>query len=90
MNLIDAIKKNKVDLVKEFLNKGVDPNEVEDLEKITPLHFAVAYKRFDIIPLLIKSGADKKAKSSDGQTPLDLAKSLFDDRVLKKIEDSMR
>ncbi|HKJ30893.1 MAG TPA: ankyrin repeat domain-containing protein [Balneolales bacterium] len=39
----------------------------------TPLHQAAAHGNRDLIILLLRNGADKKRKSDDGGTPLDLA-----------------
>jgi hypothetical protein len=39
-------------------------------QKQTPLHFAINRKRYDILDLLIKLGADLEAKDQSGQTAL--------------------
>jgi ankyrin repeat protein len=37
---------------------------------MTPLHFAISRKRYDILDLLIELGADLEAEDSSGQTAL--------------------
>ena len=74
MGLINAIKRNNIKAVVGFLEGGADPSHFEDAAMITPLHYAVVYNVPDAIPILIGAGADLKAKTSEGMTPLDYAK----------------
>lgn len=76
MDLIDAVKKNNINTVKRLLQNGVNPNQADDKDNITPLHFAATYNAVDVIPLLISAGANLDAKTCDGLTPLDCAHGL--------------
>jgi len=76
VELIEAVKADDILAVKDLLEKGADPNSVEDEANITPLHFAVAYNAINTISLLVASGGNIYAKTCDGLTPLDLAKNL--------------
>ena len=69
-NLHIAVKNNSIKLVKYFLNKKLNPNEVNK-DGQTPLHFALKEGNKDIINLLIKSGADITIKDNEGKKPFD-------------------
>jgi ankyrin repeat protein len=47
---------------------------MEDKWDYQPIHWAAYHDRPDIVELLIAKGADVNAKTSLGQTPLQLAK----------------
>lgn len=72
--LIEAVVQNNSDEVKKLLNAGVNPNHYEDLAKLYPIHFAALYNALDVVPLLVKAGADATAKSSEGITAMEIAK----------------
>lgn len=86
MDLIEAIRTKDLACVQKLLTKGVCPNEVDDHHQITPLHYAVSMNFPEAILLLITAGAKLLAKTIDGITPLDLAKSLKHDACLNLLE----
>ena len=69
----DAVKIDDIDAVKIFLSEGSVVNATEAMFETTPLHIAAAYKRKEIIELLIANGANVKAKDRDEWTPLHFA-----------------
>lgn len=67
-----AVKEGCVKLAKMFLKGGVDVN-VADCDGMTPLLLAAANKKVDdLLPLLIKHGANLNAKDRSGQNALHL------------------
>ena len=75
MELIDAIIENNIEVVRELLQNGADPNLCLDAAKVRPLHFAAQDNRIEIGQLLIASGADIDACTyPEGLTPLDIAR----------------
>lgn len=73
--LIDAVIADDMELVKQLLESGINPNCTLDTDKITPLHFAAQNNSYHVTPLLLTAGANIYAKTSpDGVTPLDVAK----------------
>lgn len=84
--LIEAIKCDDSETVKNLLELGVSPN-VSDEEKNTPLHHAVDRENSEILKLLLDKKADFNAKNKNGFTPFmdaiknnktDIAKQLLD------------
>ena len=69
----DASKKNDVNLLNKLINelKYYKVNEQTYLYKNTPLHYAVKNKSERAILFLLKNGADKNIRNSNGLTPLD-------------------
>ena len=69
----DASKKNDVNLLNKLINelKYYKVNEQTYLYKNTPLHYAVKNKSERAILYLLKNGADKNIRNSNGLTPLD-------------------
>jgi len=71
--IFSAIKGSDAEVVKEFLDNGVDVN-VKDGSGSTPLHCAATESYNEIVELLIANGADVNAKDNKSRTPLDKAK----------------
>ena len=77
-----AAKKGRYEIVKYFLDQGMDPNityraymkpffnEVPNYSLTTPLHSAVYSGSLETVQLLIEHGADVNAKNQNGCTPL--------------------
>lgn len=73
--LINAVIENDPVKVRELLERGVDPNQCLDGDKITPLHFAAQYNAERVVPYLLAAGADVYAMTpGDFATPQDIAK----------------
>jgi len=66
-----AAESGYTDLVRLFLEKGVDINlATRGKNRVTPLHIAAAKGRADVVELLLKSGAQVNARDVEGKTPL--------------------
>lgn len=73
--LYDAVIADDVDLIKAYLERGDDPNEMGrdgDRGWFAPLHSAARTNRTDIMRLLIDAGADVniRARASHRATPM--------------------
>ena len=73
--LINAIIENDPVEVRKLLERGVDPNQCLDDDKITPLHFAAQYNSMKVVPYLLAAGANVYGMTpEDFATPQDIAK----------------
>ena len=81
--IFSAIKGSDAEVVKEFLDNGVDVN-VKDGSGSTPLHCAATESYNEIVELLIANGADVNAKDNESRTPLDEAYNIEIATLLRK------
>ena len=56
-----------------MIDAGADVNEM-DFTGLTPLHWVALQGNAEVIPVLVKAGADIPATDHDGDTPLDKAR----------------
>lgn len=69
--LFCAIKGNNIQIIDKFVNSGISINTRNENSKgISPIHYAAALGRDNVISHLIKLGADVNVTNLDGQTPL--------------------
>jgi len=74
IKLINAIIDHNIDVVRDLLDSGIDPNTVIDDSMLRPIHFAAQENQVQIGELLISAGADIYARSYPGEeTPLEIA-----------------
>ena len=66
-----------VDFVKFLLAEDVDI-DFKDIDRNTPLYYAVEQENIEIVTLLIKNGANIREKCKNKQSPFDLVKSRKD------------
>lgn len=67
----DSININSQDLIKMFLDKGIDINSLQNKSpKSSALHLAVKLKKRNIVELLLASNAKVDIIDEDGNTPL--------------------
>jgi ankyrin repeat protein len=59
-----------------LLDKGANPNAIENERGLTPLHLAADKGRKAMVELLISRGADVNTKDYSGRTPLSYAEDL--------------
>jgi len=77
MPLLDAIHQKNVDVVREHMESGTDPNKMfmwqgRDFAGASALHLAVSVEHIEITELLLENGADIdiRARDQHGGTPL--------------------
>lgn len=72
----------RINIIERLLDRGVDINGIPDSDAIdfwgigrldTALDHAVRYDKKDSVITLLRRGADKSLKDSEGQTALDIA-----------------
>jgi len=75
-HIFSAICMDDLDLIRALVeqNPEVLDRHLSRFEHgLTPLHFAISRKRYDILDLLIELGADLEAQDASGQTALAMA-----------------
>lgn len=72
LSLVRAVKVGDLTLTKRLLASGVNPDSM-DSDGVTPLMTAVIQGREDLASLLLKAGANAKARNKAGDTALDMA-----------------
>jgi len=70
--LLEAVIRDDLQGVKDFLANGADVNAPQVGDFTTPLHDAALNGHKEVAELLIEKGADVNAKNNDGETPLHL------------------
>lgn len=81
--LMAAAVKGYNSIVQLLLDAGADPN-IEDMNKTTALHYAATFKNYDLVIMLLNSGANPNHKNNINQSPYDLAL-IHNDKRLNKI-----
>ena len=71
-NMIEGIKNASLPIVHAFLECGADASFVDPLGG-TPLHWAAASGKSDIVELLLSRGASAEVPDADGETALEVA-----------------
>jgi ankyrin repeat protein len=81
---------NRVPMARLLIERGADVNHV-DGHGMTPLLYAASVDFGDsaTIDLLLKSGADRNARTKDGQTALDLARLYHHTHLLASLERTL-
>jgi uncharacterized protein len=79
---------NQVGVGRLLIERGADVNHV-DKKGMTPLLWAasVDYGTSEMVDLLLKSGANPKARTNDGLRALDLARRYNHTHLLARLED---
>ncbi len=72
-DLVEAVKKGRVQIVRAFLEKGASPN-ARDARGGSALHWAVGGGHEEIVSTLLAAGADPSTTDAAGLTPLDVAR----------------
>ena len=72
--------------LEKLLKSGADINKPNKFYKETPLNFAVCAERTDCVKFLLQHGADKTKCDVWGKTPLENAKRLGYDEIVRLLE----
>lgn len=83
--IYEAILNNRIENVKLLIQAGADINH-KDLSGSTPLMTAAGIKNFDMVYLLLKSGADAQIKNRWGNDLLWMLKEFGDSGISRKEE----
>jgi ankyrin repeat protein len=84
--LLNAVKSGDVGVLRELLNKKVDPNAA-DVDGSTGLHWAAYWADMESLKLLISAGANPNVVNQFGSTPLLLAAKAADSALVKVLLD---
>ena len=68
--IFEAAGNGNLNIISLELSKGVSPNQLDEENGLSPLHYAVANNQIEAIKLLINSGANVNLKSREKWTPL--------------------
>lgn len=72
--LFVAARQGHRDIVALFLNKGANVNAQSGVGGVTLLHVSTYRNDYALVTLLLQHGADKHARMSSGERPIDLAR----------------
>lgn len=76
IKIIDAVKQNKIDIVKRYIEKGGDLENQDDENSMTLLHWSCFFNHEEITLMLIEAGANIHALTTKKKTPLHYSKSV--------------
>lgn len=79
-----ACEAGHVRLVQALLDRGANPNAVEELHDETPLHLASYGDHTEAVTILIQHGADPAMKTIMGVSPYDYAASVGSAALIKE------
>jgi|GEM_PF-4976642 len=82
-----AVIKGRTEWVKKFIEMGVDVNHTERESNFTALMGAVTAGRTEIVKILLENGAYIHEKDSFGFSPLDFARKMKKEEILKILEE---
>jgi ankyrin repeat protein len=88
LNLLhEAANKNRIDIVETLIEKGADPNQLNNIHN-TPLTIAVNHKNKEICQLLLENGACVNIPDKKGNTALHLACNMGDADLISVLVDN--
>jgi ankyrin repeat protein len=83
-----ALYHGQRDVVNELLASGIELNE--SAGDFTPLHESAASGRIEFAKLLLETGADVNAQTTEGKTPLDYARERNRDEMVELLSQHVR
>jgi ankyrin repeat protein len=87
--LDEAVERNRADLVKLFIEHGVDPGVTHRKSGMTAMMLAASFDYIDMMELLLEHGADLFAVDSFEMSASDYARRLGRKRAKKWLEEKM-
>ncbi|KAL4577957.1 hypothetical protein LXL04_014072 [Taraxacum kok-saghyz] len=81
-----TVAKGDIDLIRRMLLNGIDPNS-KDYDFRTPLHVATSQGSYIIAKLLVDAGANVLLKDRWGNTPLDEARLIGNEVLMKLLKE---
>ena len=88
-HIFSAICTGDLDLIRSVVAqdpKALDRRMSKFEQRLTPIHFAISRKRYDIVDLLIALGADVEAKDGNGETALEVALMRGDHEAARRLQ----
>jgi len=83
MTLFTEIENNNINNFISLIQSGADVNDWE-WERGTPLHYAVCHGRYDMVEILLRSGADIEGEARGlGDTPVAAAASENETEIMR-------
>lgn len=73
MDLIEHAARGRIDILKQFLAHGANP-DFRDYDKRTALHLACVEGKHEVVRILLRAGANAHAQDRWGATPMDEAR----------------
>ena len=83
----NATKEGNLNIVKLLIQKNRHTIKAKDRLLNTPLHMAVTYNRFEVVKVLLESGALKDTHNNVRYTPIQIACSFGHSRIVKLLMD---
>lgn len=88
--MFKGIQENDFELVRFYLNTGIDPNYQHPEYMALPLCESIRYNHLDITKLLLNNGADPTIIEMESRSSsLNLAKVLKNEKAIVLIEELM-
>lgn len=87
-HIFSAMSVGELDLIQELVEQNpeaLDRRMSRFEHGLTPLHFAISRKRYDILDLLVELGADLEAEDMTGQTALAVAMLRGDREAMSRL-----
>jgi ankyrin repeat protein len=81
-----AIRERRSDLVALLLDKGADVNTRGAISGVTPLHVGAYTGDTEILRLLLRHGANKQARMTSGELPVDLVRPFGRTELIELLE----
>lgn len=81
-----AVTYGNMDMVKYFIDEGIDVNATNRRSGFTPLMAAACYGRTEVAKLLIQNGANKDAVDSKGISVVDFARKMNKKSILELLD----
>lgn len=83
--LMAAVVKGYAKITEKLLLHKANPNS-KDANNTTALHYAIMFKKKDLVKLLLEAGADLSLKDNNGNSPEDYAKMVNNTDINKLIK----
>ena len=84
--ILGAARQNRGEIIEMLLKNKAEVNIKNKSGEETALHYAAEYNSADAAKVLLANGADKTAKNTSGNTPLDVAKNKKSDKVIELLK----
>lgn len=85
--MLEGIQKNDIELVKYYIESGINPNYQHPEFQTTPLIEGIELRRYEIIKYLLEKGADPLLKVGfSNDSPMKIAKKNKDRKIIQLLE----